>query len=93
MGFSKTHMWQRTRTCRRLRAVMMVILATLCGPSPTLARRKLARLDGRAILVRFAITPITANSCHFEQAFSADGGRTWEVNWIADDTRDAGPAR
>jgi hypothetical protein len=30
---------------------------------------------------------------HFEQAFCADGGRTWEVNWIADDTRDAGPAR
>lgn len=26
-------------------------------------------------------------SCRFEQAFSADGGRTWEVNWIATDTR------
>jgi hypothetical protein len=24
---------------------------------------------------------------HFEQAFSADGGRTWEVNWIADDRK------
>jgi hypothetical protein len=49
--------------------------------------------DGRAILVRFVITPVTANSCHFEQAFSADGGRTWEVNWIADDTREATAAR
>jgi BNR/Asp-box repeat protein len=44
-------------------------------------------LDGRAILVRFVISNITANSCHFEQAFSDDGGKTWEVNWIATDTR------
>ena len=44
-------------------------------------------LNGRAILVRFVISEITANSCHFEQAFSDDGGKTWEVNWIATDTK------
>jgi hypothetical protein len=44
-------------------------------------------LDGRAILVRFVISDITPNSCRFEQAFSDDGGKTWEVNWIATDTR------
>jgi len=44
-------------------------------------------LDGRAILVRFVISNMTANSCRFEQAFSDDGGQTWEVNWIATDTR------
>ncbi|HXZ13307.1 MAG TPA: hypothetical protein VEG64_13040 [Candidatus Sulfotelmatobacter sp.] len=44
-------------------------------------------LGSRAILVRFVISDITADSCHFEQAFSDDGGKTWEVNWIADDTR------
>lgn len=43
--------------------------------------------NGQKILVRFIISKITANSCHFEQAFSADSGKTWEVNWIADDTR------
>ena len=43
--------------------------------------------NGRAILVRFIISEITLNSCHFEQAFSADGGKTWEVNWIATDKR------
>jgi hypothetical protein len=43
--------------------------------------------DGRAILVRFVISDITPDSCHFEQAFSVDGGKTWEVNWIATDTR------
>jgi hypothetical protein len=44
-------------------------------------------LDGRAILVRFVISDITADSCHFEQAFSDDGGKSWEVNWIATDSR------
>jgi hypothetical protein len=44
-------------------------------------------LDGRAILVRFVISVITPDSCRFEQSFSADGGKTWEPNWIAVDTR------
>lgn len=45
------------------------------------------QFDGRAILTRFVITVISPDSAHFEQAYSDDGGRTWEVNWIADDTR------
>jgi hypothetical protein len=44
-------------------------------------------LNGRAIFVRFVISDITSDSCRFEQAFSDDGGKTWEVNWIATDTR------
>lgn len=44
-------------------------------------------INGRAVLVRFVISDITPRSVHFEQAFSDDGGKTWEVNWIADDTR------
>lgn len=43
--------------------------------------------NGRMILVRFVISDVKPDSCHFEQAFSDDGGKTWEVNWIADDTR------
>lgn len=62
---------------------------------PTIGRFKDGRgefynqetLDGRAILVRFVISEITPKSCRFEQAFSDDGGKTWEVNWIAVDTR------
>jgi hypothetical protein len=44
-------------------------------------------LNGRTILVRNVWSDITADSCRFEQAFSDDGGKTWEVNWIAADTR------
>jgi hypothetical protein len=44
-------------------------------------------VNERAILVRFVISDITPDSCRFEQAFSDDGGKTWEVNWIAIDTR------
>jgi len=43
--------------------------------------------NGRLILVRFVISDISANSCHFEQAFSDDGGKHWELNWVASDTR------
>jgi len=44
-------------------------------------------LNGRAIFVRFIISDITSTSARFEQAFSEDGGKTWEVNWIAVDTK------
>ena len=38
--------------------------------------------NGRRILVRNGFSDITSNSSHFEQAFSADGGKTWETNWV-----------
>lgn len=43
--------------------------------------------DGRLIFVRFIITVLGPDSARFEQAFSDDGGETWEDNWIAVDTR------
>jgi hypothetical protein len=43
--------------------------------------------NGRTVLVRNLWSDITPDSCRFEQAFSDDGGKTWEVNWIAVDTR------
>jgi hypothetical protein len=43
--------------------------------------------NNRTILVRNVFEDITANSYRFEQSFSDDGGQTWELNWIAVDTR------
>jgi len=47
-------------------------------------------LNGRAIYVRFIFSDITPNSFRLEQAFSDDGGKTWEANWIARFTRVSG---
>jgi hypothetical protein len=44
-------------------------------------------LGDKPILVRFVITPLSPTSIRFEQAFSADQGKTWEINWIATDTK------
>ena len=44
-------------------------------------------INGKTILIRFDWTNLTTNSPHFEQSFSNDGGKTWEVNWITDQTR------
>lgn len=44
-------------------------------------------IGGRSVLVRFSIWKITDDTAQSEQAFSDDGGTTWEVNWINRYTR------
>jgi hypothetical protein len=44
--------------------------------------------DGRPIRVRFIWSGITTPTPRWEQAFSDDGGATWETNWIMDFARD-----
>jgi hypothetical protein len=39
--------------------------------------------EGRAVFVRFIFSDITPKSFRLEQAFSVDGGKSWEPNWIA----------
>ena len=40
--------------------------------------------DGRPILVRYTWSRVTTPSPRWEQAFSQDGGKTWETNWVND---------
>lgn len=49
-------------------------------------------IEDKTILIRYDWSRMTSGTPHFEQAFSPDGGKTWEVNWITDQTRtgDAG---
>ena len=44
-------------------------------------------LRGKPIRVRFIWKPETHTTSHWEQAFSADGGKTWETNWTSEFTR------
>ena len=43
--------------------------------------------EDRHVYSRFIWSKITADSCQWEQALSADGGKTWETNWIMEFTR------
>ena len=45
--------------------------------------------NGKSVLTRNAFSAITPNSSRFEQAFSVDGGKTWETNWVMTFTRTA----
>lgn len=59
---------------------------------PTIGRFKDGRgelydyevFGGRAIFVRYAWSHEGRDRAHFVQAFSIDGGRTWEDNWVLD---------
>jgi hypothetical protein len=43
---------------------------------------------GRAIFVRFQWFDLSPLACRMEQSFSADGGQSWETNWICSLTRE-----
>lgn len=54
-------------------------------------------LDGRPVLVRDRWSDTATEAPRWERSLSADGGRTWETNWIMTLTRvhwplEAGPA-
>ena len=44
-------------------------------------------LRGKTIRVRYTWSNITTDSARWEQAFSPDAGKTWEVNWVMDFVR------
>lgn len=46
--------------------------------------------DGTPIRVRYIWSDIASSSARWDQAFSTDGEKTWETNWIMRFTRMAG---
>ncbi|MEU0529835.1 hypothetical protein [Amycolatopsis tolypomycina] len=48
--------------------------------------------EGKPIRAHYIWSDITATSARWEQEFSADGGRTWESNWVMEFTRTASGA-
>ena len=57
---------------------------TGAGTRPVSSRFTIQELfNGKAIFVRFTFDEITPTSFRLVQSFSADGGQTWEPNWIA----------
>jgi hypothetical protein len=48
--------------------------------------------EGKPVRVRYTWSDITPASARWEQAYSANGEQTWEVNWIMEFTRRAGDA-
>lgn len=43
--------------------------------------------DGQPLHMRFTWDEITANTARWQQAYSFDGGKTWETNWVMEFTR------
>jgi hypothetical protein len=67
----------------------------MLGAVPGVGGYKNGRIDfydyemigGRSVLVRFSMWKIADDRAQSEQAFSDDGGKTWEVNWVNTYTR------
>jgi hypothetical protein len=68
----------RARSIRRSLAVLKTALETFYGGDA---------FKGEPIRVRFFWTEVTSRTPHWEQAFSIDGGKTWETNWTMDFTK------
>ena len=45
-------------------------------------------VNGRTVFTRYVWSAIAGDSPHFEQSISKDGGKSWELNWVTDQTKD-----
>lgn len=45
-------------------------------------------VNGRVVFTRYVWSATTTKSPHFEQSISTDGGKSWELWWVTDQTKD-----
>ena len=69
--------WADSRRCGRLDPPVVGSFADGIGMF-----EGIDALEGKPIRVRFVWSQIETAEPRWEQAFSADGGQTWETNWI-----------
>lgn len=74
--------WADTRRCGELDPP---VLGSFSGDAGVFEGEDI--FNGRPILVRYIWSGVTTTTPRWEQAFSDDGGRTWEANWVMDFTR------
>ncbi len=71
--------WADTRRCGELDPP---VFGTFSGDTGVFEGED--TFEGKPILVRFTWSRVTTETPRWEQAFSDDGGETWETNWIMD---------
>jgi hypothetical protein len=87
----ETEKWSIYLVNNRLGVIDTPVVGSFSGGIGTFEARD--TFDGKPILVRHTWTKTRTPHPHWEQAFSTDGGKTWEVNWTNDLTRVADSAR
>lgn len=77
--------WADTRRCGELDPP---VFGTFSGDTGVFEGEDIFK--GRPILVRYLWSGVTTSTPRWEQAFSDDGGKTWETNWVMDFTPEGG---
>jgi len=77
--------WSLTWASSELGALMLPVVGGFDGGEGRFYGAE--EYAGRLVRVRYIWSRITPTSARWEQAYSDDGERTWETNWIMDFTR------
>ncbi len=83
----KTHQWSLYWATSKSGAIGVPTIGEFKNGHGEFFDTEPAGPNGKSILVRYLWSDTNTSTPHFEQSFSEDGGKSWEVNWITDQTR------